>query len=560
MKLLCRIMITSLHLAFLASAAPVPYRVGFSGLLTDQTGNPVSNSVIQVTASLFNQVTGGSVLYIEPVATVTTALDGTYSFSFGSSTNTFKQALESSDVWLQVTINNTNVLSPRTRLLAVPYALRAANGVVDDKIVFSDGSMLYYDGYDLLFSSKGILRQVQLVAFSSNLPPVAANDAFTVLTNQSTQLSVLSNDSDPNTTDTLLILTNSIPTNSSGTVVGSLAINQSGTSFTYTATPATGTVYFTYFITDMRGGVATGRVSVAVLSAPPTPSNMVLIAVPPEGTMFKMGYPKPVGAVQAHMPEHYVKITRSFYMDKYEVTKAHWDEIFNWAIANGYKFEGCIAAGNGPNHPVYRVTWFDAAKWCNAKSEMMGLTPVYYTNADKTQVFREGKTYISPDKCKKTANGYRLPTEAEWEFAATGVSLPGQNGEEDYHPWDETSGQPSSLAVMNTSSTAPVGSKNPGNHGLYDMAGNVYEWCFEVPYKYSSSTANNPQVDPWQPSKVADFVSPAGNYRHMARGGSFLSNELRANSWRRIDMYEQWARFRSPLDKQFGFRTVITAP
>ncbi len=71
---------------------------------------------------------------------------------------------------------------------------------------------------------------------------------------------------------------------------------------------------------------------------------------------------------------------RAFYMDRYEVTKALWDEVYNWAVAHGYSFE-YGAQGKATNHPVQTMTWYDAVKWCNARSEKEGRVPAYYTDA-----------------------------------------------------------------------------------------------------------------------------------------------------------------------------------
>ena len=113
------------------------------------------------------------------------------------------------------------------------------------------------------------------------------------------------------------------------------------------------------------------------------------------------------------LPQHTVYVS-AFYMDRYEVTKALWDEVKTWADTNGYAFENA-GSGKATNHPVHTVNWYDVVKWCNARSEKEGLTPCYTTN---------GVTYKTGNDnnvvCNWSANGYRLPTEAEWEKAARG--------------------------------------------------------------------------------------------------------------------------------------------
>ncbi len=166
----------------------------------------------------------------------------------------------------------------------------------------------------------------------------------------------------------------------------------------------------------------------------------------------------------------------AFYMDKYEVTKARWDTVYNWAVSHGYSFDNA-GSGKASNHPVYMVNWHDCVKWCNARSQMDGKTPCYN---------------LSTWSCDFNANGYRLPTTTEWEYAARG----GLHGKR--FPWGDTiqhsrtNYRSVSSYSYDTSSTlgyhpsyntgshpytSPVGSFSSNGYGLYDMSGNVWEWC-----------------------------------------------------------------------------------
>ena len=191
-----------------------------------------------------------------------------------------------------------------------------------------------------------------------------------------------------------------------------------------------------------------------------------------------------------------------FSIGKHEVTKALWDEVYKWAGRHGYSFNNAGFA-KGSNHPVTTISWYDAVKWCNARSEKEGLTPCYKAGG---RVFRSGRS--DPD-CNWSAGGYRLPTEAEWEKAARG-GLSGKlfpSGDTIQHTmanyWalkdcgvddSPVSGYHPTYATGNTPYTSPVGSFAPNGYGLYDMAGNVEEWCWDrcddKIYHTSPSSAN----------------------------------------------------------------------
>ena len=242
----------------------------------------------------------------------------------------------------------------------------------------------------------------------------------------------------------------------------------------------------------------------------------------PAGT-FTMGSPEDEpGRVAARETQHSVTLTKGFYMGKHEVTQEQYEAVMG-ANPSYFKGESRLpdAGEVQAKRPVETVSWYDAIEFCNALSTLAGLTP-YYTidkttgsDADNTSTIDTLKWLVTPNP---SANGYRLPTEAEWEYACrAGTAMAFNCGTATPN---STAGY-SSIAVLlgwypgnSWSKTHEVGKKSPNAWGLYDMHGNVWEWVWDWYGDYASSA-------------VTDPAGPASGSARMLRGGSWSSDVAR---------------------------------
>jgi len=322
--------------------------------------------------------------------------------------------------------------------------------------------------------------------------------------------------------------------------VSNLSIATDGTSVTADLDLTAAVGFYDVEVTDPDG---TSDVLVGAFEIRTIPSgDWVHI---PAGT-FEMGDHNGVGN---EGPIHTVTLD-AFWMDVYEVTNELYAAYLNDAYAAGTvtvsggivygagtSYEYCdmtsydadawidfnggaftITAGREQN-PVREVSWYGSAAYANWRSEQQGLNPCYD---------------LSTWACDFTADGWRLPTEAEWEYAARG----GAHNPYYQYPWNSNTISSSDANYnYNIGTTCDVGNYAPNGYGLYDTAGNVWEWCNDWYGSYSSSAQTNP-------------TGPSSGWSRVLRGGGWFNNASILRSARRSNGYPGFR------DNYYGFRVV----
>jgi formylglycine-generating enzyme required for sulfatase activity len=276
-----------------------------------------------------------------------------------------------------------------------------------------------------------------------------------------------------------------------------------------------------------------------------TPLGMALI--PAENVSFMMGS---VNGFEDEQPIHEVTFSSDFWMDTTEVTQVAYDSVMNEGYDNYQTPEWHDPYGVSGNYPAYYMTWGDAALYCNARSRLDNLDTVYTYSA----IIGTPGSMCELENIETcfSANGYRLPTESEWEFACLGSSETDFYWGQDHDPYPATPSdttEVSSYAVWIANAwqygsedpefgTHEVASKLPNAYGLYDMAGNLYEWCNDWYGPYPSEASTDP-------------TGPETGDWHCLRGGSWGNYALYLRSANRTFFIPDYIYY------FVGFRTVI---
>ncbi len=263
--------------------------------------------------------------------------------------------------------------------------------------------------------------------------------------------------------------------------------------------------------------------------------GMRLVLIPP-GTfiMGAMGDGNP-----NEKPAHAVRLTKAFYLEDREVTVAQFQRFIDDAEYDGaekpHAWEGVDKlVSTTAECPVNNVNWFDAVLFCNWLSAREGRKLAYERTGEKLKI---GNRDCDDWRCDSAAGGYRLPTEAEWEY----TSRAGGTGEFCYGNGEVLLPQYASFVGNANGRTWPAGTRMANAWGLFDMHGNVHEWCWDRDGSYGAKAARDPTG------------ADSGDSR-LLRGGAFSSRPWNARSANRFWHY--------PTDRHcaFGFRVARTCP
>ncbi|MDR3189205.1 MAG: formylglycine-generating enzyme family protein [Prevotellaceae bacterium] len=274
------------------------------------------------------------------------------------------------------------------------------------------------------------------------------------------------------------------------------------------------------------------------------PAELDIEMVRVEGGTFTMGCTaEQVNCKTNELPLHSVAVS-NFSIGKYPITQAQWNAVmagtgkenyFYWGGNAADTYTGSARCGNvlcDDQRPMEYITWYEAVEFCNVLSGKLGLKPAYAINQTTVTL-------------NSNYNGYRLPMEAEWEYAARGCKGDGGSGAatcENLLYSGSNDVNEVGWHIGNSSTTHPVGQKKPNRLGIYDMSGNVWDWIYDWYDAYTNAAATNPKGP------------ESGTYR-VIRGGGWDNPH---SEWLRVfARYPSWSA--SNRNGAIGFRVVLPA-
>jgi formylglycine-generating enzyme required for sulfatase activity len=269
------------------------------------------------------------------------------------------------------------------------------------------------------------------------------------------------------------------------------------------------------------------------------PAELDIEMVFVKGGTFTMGCTAEQTGCEAHeWPMHSVTLS-SFSIGRFEITQAQWKAVMTGVAGSTGEDAGEIYSWTGSNcgnscddqRPAEHLDWYEAVTFCNELSKKVGLEKAY--DISGTTVTLTGK------------RGYRLPTEAEWEYAARGCEGDGSAGNavcENLLCSGSNDANEVGWHNANANTTHPVGQKKPNGLGIYDMSGNAWEWVYDWHGSYSSTAANNP-------------TGPDDGSMRVVRSGGYDNKAL---PWLRVAARNRWY-VPTARNGSFGLRVVLPA-
>jgi sulfatase modifying factor 1 len=243
-----------------------------------------------------------------------------------------------------------------------------------------------------------------------------------------------------------------------------------------------------------------------------------MVLVKAKDSSFEMGSISNQPSDLSTNPIHTVKFTYDFWMDTTEVTHGKFDSVMKIAYPDYITGSWNMQYGKGDHYPVHGRNWYDAVLYCNGLSTIERLDTIYkYSSIADTL---GNGCELAINAIAMQANGYRLPTEAEWEYAC-------RAGTKDEFYWGNSTPGDYAWYITNTAETGTaqsVAQKNPNAFGIYDMSGNALEWCNDWNTLYSDSLA----IDP---------IGGSYGTKRILRGGSWENDANSISSSSRYVLY-----------------------